>query len=111
MYRSCGCAFYRSIGADPVELGILELRWSDGSFLKSRPEIGRLVGFIDASCRSRLDFDAYLYVVEVSLLPDMQVGRCERGEGRLVGEDPNAVHTPKLCNAQKNIPIGARYIR
>jgi hypothetical protein len=100
VYKRCGCIAYRSIGADPVELDIPKLRRSDVSFQKSRREVRRLIGLIDASLGSRLSFDAYLYVVEVLLLPDIQVGRCGRGEGRLVGEDLKTVHTPKLCNAQ-----------
>jgi hypothetical protein len=47
-----------------------------------------MIALIDAYRGRRLDFDAYLYVVEVLLLPDLLVGRCGRGEGRLVGEYP-----------------------
>ena len=59
---------------------------------------------------SRLRFDAYLYVVEVVLLPDIQVGRCGRGEGRLVGERSQDRSYTKIVQRTVNIPIGARYI-
>jgi hypothetical protein len=82
VYRRYGCIVYRSIGADPVELGIPKLRMSDVSFQKGRRETGWMIALIDAYRGRRLDFDAYLYVVEVSLLPNLHVGRCGRGEGR-----------------------------
>lgn len=60
-----------------------------------------LIEFIDTSGNGRFGIDAYLYVVEVLLLLESQVGGCGRGEGSLVGEDPKTIQDTQNCATHK----------